>query len=156
MDSTSKVKTGIRVIPPVLFGAALVIAVLANWIVPVQMFPDFLRFWFGSIVIFASLVIIVPSIVAFKRAKTPFDVRRPASALVSDGPFRYSRNPGYVALISLCIGIAMIVDNVFMLVTVVIATVYLQRFVVLAEERHMEAQFGEEYLEYKRKVRRWL
>jgi protein-S-isoprenylcysteine O-methyltransferase Ste14 len=140
----------------VLFGAALVIAVLANWIFPVQMFPDFLRFWFGPIVLIASLVIIVPSIVVFKRAKTPFDVRRAATALVSEGPFRYSRNPGYVALISLCIGIAMIVDNVFMLVTVAIATAYLQRFVVLAEERHMEAQFGEEYLEYKRKVRRWL
>lgn len=65
-------------------------------------------------------------------------------------------NPGYVSMIVLCVGIAVLADNMWVITTTAIATVFLDRHVVAAEERHLEARFGAAYRTYKSRVRRWL
>ncbi len=92
----------------------------------------------------------------FKRAETPFDVRKPATTLVTDGPYRYTRNPGYLALTLLYLGVGFLLGSVYVVVLVTPAILVMNVAVVRKEEEHLEARFGEEYLHYKASVRRWL
>ena len=149
-------KTGIRVIPPVIFAAAAAIAFLVDWFLPLPLLADAVQYSLCPVLIIASAAVMPSVLRAFKRADTPFDTRRTASTLVTDGLFRYSRNPGYVALIGLCFGIAIVADNIWVVVALIAATEHLHRHVVLAEERHLEERFGEDYRRYKSRVRRWL
>jgi len=156
MQAKQDDKSGIRIIPPAIFLIALAAAFLANWFWPVQFFPDVVRYSLGFFLLLASGAVMPFVLGAFKRADTTFDPRRQPSALVTEGAFRYSRNPSYMALIVLCIGIGVIADNAWVFITTAIATAYLYRFVILVEERILEAKFGEEYRQYKSRVRRWL
>ncbi len=148
--------TGLRVLPPVLFVVALGLGALLHWLWPFRFLPEIARFSAGPLLIAASIAVMPWVFRAFRRAETPYDVRRAARALVTSGPFRYSRNPGYVALIVFAVGVALVADNIWMLIATTLATVYLHRRVVLAEERHLQARFGEPYRLYKRRVRRWV
>jgi len=147
---------GIRIIPPLIYVAAMALAFLAGALWPIALLPDAIRYTVGPALIVASVAVMPPTLRAFKRAHTPFDVRRSAEALVTDGPYRYSRNPAYVAMIGLCLGIAVLADNFWAIPAVIAATAYLHRYVVLAEERHLEARFGDDYRRYKSLVRRWI
>ena len=147
---------GIRVIPLAIYLAALLVGFLVDWLWPVRLLPDPMRYGLGGLLVLASLVAIYPVLRSLKRAKTPFDTRRAENALVTEGLFGYSRNPGYVSMIVLCVGIAVLADNMWVIATTAIATVFLDRHVVAAEERHLEARFGAAYRTYKSRVRRWL
>ncbi len=97
-----------------------------------------------------------PVLRRFRRAGTPFDVRKPASALITEGPYRFSRNPSYVALTLLYLGIGILFNNGWILILVAPVFLVMDLWVVRREERHLEAKFGEEFLRYKAAVRRWL
>ena len=156
MPETPDAGPGIRVIPPLLYLAALAIAFLADWLWPVAILPPALQYGVGGVLVAASVGLALWAAGLFRRAGTPFDVRRAASALVTCGPYRLSRNPGYVALIGLCLGIAIMADNLWVLPAIAVATWWLDRFVVRLEERHLESRFGDAYRSYRGQVRRWL
>ncbi len=147
---------GIHIIPPLLFLAALGIGFGLDAAWPVALLPDAVQYPLGAVLIAASLVVLAPTLLAFRRAATPFDVRRRAESLVTDGPNRFSRNPGYVAMIATCIGIAIMADLVWALPFLALATVILDLAVVRREERHLAARFGADYAAYRNRVRRWL
>ena len=89
-------------------------------------------------------------------ADTTLDVDKPASSLVQDGPFRYSRNPGYFSLAMLYAGIAILRNAVWAILLLPLLVLVTQRELIEREERYLERTFGEEYLAYKRRVRRWV
>jgi len=86
----------------------------------------------------------------------PFVADKPTSTLITDGPFGYSRNPGYLAGAMVYAGIASLTNVlwVFLLLPVVLLT--MRRTAIEREERYLEGKFGEEYLRYKARVRRWI
>lgn len=156
MPDDRKNTPGIRVIPPLIYLAALAIAFVADWFWPVSVLPPAVRYALGPILILFGVAFALWAMGLFRRAGTPFDVRRAASALVTDGPYRYSRNPGYVGLIAFSLGIAVLADNVWSLATIAVATAILDRCVVVLEERHLEETFKGTYRTYRMQVRRWL
>jgi protein-S-isoprenylcysteine O-methyltransferase Ste14 len=89
-------------------------------------------------------------------ADTTLDVDKPVSILVQDGPFRYSRNPGYLSLTILYAGIAILRNALWAILLLPLVLYVIQREVIEREERYLERTFGEEYLAYKRRVRRWM
>ena len=93
---------------------------------------------------------------AFRRAGSEYDVRRVPQGLVTTGAFRYSRNPGYVLMIAFCAGIGLAANNPWVFLALVPAIFIVHYRVVLREEAVLEKQFGEDYLEYQRRVRRWI
>lgn len=93
---------------------------------------------------------------AFKRHATPVDPARETVAIVESGPFRFTRNPAYLAACLLQAAIGCFLDNAWILVFIIPAIVAIQQWVVLREEAYLEAKFGEAYLRYKSKVRRWI
>jgi protein-S-isoprenylcysteine O-methyltransferase Ste14 len=93
---------------------------------------------------------------AMKRAGTNIRPDQPTLAVVSNGPFRFTRNPLYVAATGLYVGISLLVDALWPLLLLVPALVVLRWGVIAREERYLEAKFGEPYLAYRSRVRRWL
>ena len=147
---------GISIPPPVIYVAALIVGVVLNFIWPLSPFSNISRYVIGLVLILVSLLIMPPVLRRFRRASTSFDVRKAASALITDGPYRFSRNPAYVSLTLLYLGIGVLLNNGWSLVLVVPIFLVMDLWVVRREERHLEAKFGEEYLHYKAAVRRWL
>ena len=78
---------------------------------------------------------------------------RPSTVIITTGPFRYLRNPAYVAL---WVGLGVVLDNPWILVLLLPAVLLVHFGVVRREERYLERQFGEEYRRYKASVHRWL
>jgi protein-S-isoprenylcysteine O-methyltransferase Ste14 len=89
-------------------------------------------------------------------ADTTIRIDKPVSSLIQDGPFRYSRNPGYLALTMLYAGIAVRRNSLWAILLLPLVLIVIQREVIEREERYLERTFGEEYPAYKARVRRWV
>jgi protein-S-isoprenylcysteine O-methyltransferase Ste14 len=93
---------------------------------------------------------------AFRRARTPLDPYTPSEALVTDGPYRVTRNPGYLGMALVSAGIALVADAPWALAVLPVAIATIDRGVIAREERYLEQKFGPPYVDYKRRVRRWI
>jgi protein-S-isoprenylcysteine O-methyltransferase Ste14 len=91
-----------------------------------------------------------------KHAGTHIDPYKPTMALVVDGPFRFTRNPLYLSLTLLYSGTAFLLNLLWAILLLPIALVIMQFGVICREERYLEKKFGQEYLRYKARVRRWI
>src|SRR5262249_41077615 len=96
------------------------------------------------------------SIARFRAAGTPVPARKPTTSIVRTGPYRFSRNPIYLAFSLFQLGIAIWVNSVWLLATLVGAVALIHSVVIPKEEKSLERKFGAQYLEYKMSVRRWL
>lgn len=94
----------------------------------------------------------------FRRAGTTVNPLRPdaSSALVQSGLHRVSRNPMYLGHAVILLGVAVVLGNAAALGAVLLYMAYVTRFQILPEERALQARFGADYLDYARRVRRWL
>ncbi len=157
MNSETPIGPGIRLPPPVMYLAALVTGIVLNSLWAMSPLPGSWRYILGSLLIGVAGLLITPVLRRFRRAGTPFsDFRKPASVLITDGPYRFSRNPSYVSLTLLYLGVGIILNNGWIWLLVVPVLLVMDLRVVRKEERHLETQFGEDYLRYKAAVRRWL
>ena len=103
-----------------------------------------------------AIAIIALSYREFAKAKTSVRPDRGACALIRTGPFRYSRNPLYVAVSLLIAGIAVWMNSLWVLVMLIPLFLVMSRAVIAREERYLEHKFGREYRDYRASVRRWL
>ena len=97
-------------------------------------------------------------VVSFRKARTSVNPLSPhtCSSLVVSGVFRISRNPMYLALFLVLLGWGLFLANLFSLVVAIGFIAYMNRFQIRPEERALEAAFGQEFLDYRRQVRKWL
>lgn len=93
---------------------------------------------------------------AFARAQTPLDPNTPSQALVTDGPYRLTRNPGYLGMVLTYAGIAILTNAPWALVPLPAAIAIIDRGVIAREERYLTRRFGQPYENYARRVRRWI
>ncbi len=156
MNSKTHLGPGIRLFPPVIYLAALLSGIVLNSLWAVSPLPGSWRYIVGSLLIVVNVLIMPPVLRRFRRAGTTFDVRKAASVLITDGPYRFSRNPSYVSLTLVYLGVGIILNNGWILLLVVPVLLVMDLCVVRKEERHLETKFGEDYLRYKAAVRRWL
>ena len=123
---------------------------------PVTVLPASVQYIARFAIIALSGVIVVPAVLQFRRARTSFSTFAPATHLVTRGSYRLSRNPGYVALSLLYLGIGVAADNLWIVAGLVPILIVMHYGVILREEQYLERAFGEEYLQYKASVRRWV
>jgi protein-S-isoprenylcysteine O-methyltransferase Ste14 len=90
------------------------------------------------------------------RRRTSVRVDRPPTTLVTDGPFRYSRNPIYVAMVALLIGVGLFAGILWHVLLAPAAAVLLRKAAIEPEERHLETRFGEAWRAYAGRTRRWI
>jgi protein-S-isoprenylcysteine O-methyltransferase Ste14 len=142
--------------PPLIFLAAIVIGLVLNRLIPIQPFPATPSRVTGTSLCIASGLVGVWGAVTMRRAGTNVRPDRPVTVLVTGGPFRFSRNPLYVSLTVLYLGITMLLNAFWPFATLVPALAFVRWKIVLREERFLETKFGDEYRAYKARVRRWL
>ena len=112
--------------------------------------------WPGLGLVAIGIALIVWSALVFRRARTTIVPHRPPSALVEAGPYRFSRNPIYLADLIILSGAALILGAPLALILLVPFRSVLLRLFVLPEEAVLERDLGQAYLDYKARVRRWL
>ena len=110
----------------------------------------------GIVFIILAPTLALSALRKMKAAGTNVHPSEPALTIVRDGPFRFIRNPMYLALCLLQIALGFFLNDWITLLFVVPVAVIFHYGVVLREERYLTAKFGEPYLQYKREVRRWI
>jgi protein-S-isoprenylcysteine O-methyltransferase Ste14 len=147
---------GLRIHPPLIYLAAMIVGIGLNYLWPLALLPGRWGAIAGVTLIVVGIAIMPPVLMQFRRLGTTFHPHKPASALITDGPYRFSRNPAYIALTLWYLGIGLLLSNGWVLLLAIPVLLVMDRRVVRGEERRLEAKFGEQYLRYKSQVRRWL
>ena len=113
---------------------------------------------FGSFMIISGLIIILSAIILFKKYQTTITPLNPSNAtkLITDGIYKFSRNPMYLGLLLMLMGISIILNLTGGVFLIPLFILYLNLFQIIPEEDAMVDLFKDEFLEYKENVRRWI
>jgi len=146
-------------IPPPLIGLLVLILIWllakADYLVDL---PASARVALGLVFLVLGLLVAILANIKFQKAETTINPLDPGSAsqLVRGGIFKYTRNPMYLGMVSLTLAASIYLSSVLSLGLVAMFAWFLQRFQIRPEERALAELFGEEYIAYKREVRRWI
>ena len=150
----------VRVFPPAVPLLTILIGIGLNHLWPIDVgfqLPKIWRYSVGGVIVAGAFFCLgLWSVALFRRSGQSENPWKPTPELVDRGPFRITRNPMYLQMILICIGVAIILGNVWILVMMPFCAWVLQRFAILPEEAYLERKFGAQYLAYKQRVRRWL
>jgi protein-S-isoprenylcysteine O-methyltransferase Ste14 len=135
---------------------SLVSGMVMHLVVPLPFLPRTLAVPLGVSLVAFAIALFSYSVTKFRAAGTPMPAREPTTAIVRRGPYRLSRNPIYLAFSLFQLGIAIWVNSVWLLATLVGAVALIHSVVIPREEQYLERKFGAQYLDYKASVRRWL
>ena len=147
---------GVITFPPVIYAIFFIIGYVTDRAFPVALGMPPLRHGVAYLLIAIAIGLVLWAGIRFVRARTHIDVRKPANSLVTDGPYRFSRNPMYLAATLLYAGVALRLSLGWTLAALVPCLVVLHYGVIAREERYLEAKFGELYRDFRSRVRRWL
>lgn len=150
---------GVKFPPPTLFVAGIAAAWLLGMLVPLRLVPRSARDIVqavGTAVLLLGIVVVMWGLVTFVRARTAIIPHYPATRIVSHGPYRFTRNPMYLGMTLAYVGLAMVLNWAWPLLLLPLVLWSLTSLVIRREERYLGHAFGDEYLAYKRRVRRWI
>jgi len=145
-----------RFYPPVLLLVAVVLMVALHYVLPVARWLAWPWRALGALPITVAVLVGFWGAVQFRRNDTTINPLEQSTALIAEGPYRYSRNPLYLSMTLILVGIWILLGSLSPAVVVPLFVWWISSRFIANEERHLEAQFGRTYLEYKTKVRRWL
>ena len=153
---TGRDTAGVVAPPPLIFLGGLLLGFGLEALLPGGSLPDALRWILGGAALVAGLALQTSFIAAFSRVGTSVEPWKPTTAIVTTGPYRLTRNPAYLGMALIYTGIALLSDAPWVLLPLPVVLAVVDRGVIAREERYLERKFGEEYLGYKRTVRRWI
>jgi protein-S-isoprenylcysteine O-methyltransferase Ste14 len=147
---------GVIVRPPLLYGTMLIAVLVLRWFWPMPILRHALTPGLGLLLLLLGLVIVIPGRRALQAAGTNVNPSLPTTAIVTSGPFRFSRNPLCVGLTLLYCGLTFVFNTWWGLILLIPILVIMHRGVVLREERYLEEKFGDAYRQYRSRVARYL
>jgi protein-S-isoprenylcysteine O-methyltransferase Ste14 len=142
--------------PPLVMLVHLLAAFVLNWLhrLPLAL-PDYVE-WAGYLLVLTGLGLAVSAVNRFTKAHTTLDPHGAVSALVVEGPYRFSRNPIYLGFVCTLIGLPIALGNYWGVILSPLLVLSLYWLVIRHEEAYLEKKFGEAYTGYRSRVRRWL
>jgi len=151
----SAILSGLLVPPPIYYFAAIAIAVVARILFETQplLHPAFETV--GTVLIALSIVLALWAKYTMSLKRTTTNSYKESSAIVTSGPFRFSRNPMYLSITALTIGLAFVFNDWILLILTAVA-VFITNIVIKREEHYLTKKFNQEYLVYKMGVGRWI
>ncbi len=145
-----------KIIPPVYLLLTLAAMLALHFKLPIVQLIQAPYSLAGWVLVVAGLAISATASSAFRRVGTPVVPFERSTVLVTDGLFRYTRNPMYLGLVILLLGIAIALGSLGALLPIPVFVWIIQKWFIEGEERFLTEIFGEQYLTYQRRVRRWL
>jgi protein-S-isoprenylcysteine O-methyltransferase Ste14 len=145
-----------KIIPPVYLLICLVLMWLMQLFIPVYQYTHPPFAYLGLIAVFLGISMAAISAGMFKRAGTGIEPFDEATTLVTTGFYRFTRNPMYMGMFLMLLGVAFLMGVIGALLPLPLFVLIIRNNFVLGEERFLEAAFGQRYLDYKFKVRRWI
>lgn len=144
--------------PPLLYAAVFILAVLIQKVVPLnkEFFYTSTSDIIGAVFILVSLFFNFPALIQFLKSKNTLITVKPANTLQTSGIYSVSRNPMYLSLLLIYTGLSFIIGNWWNLILLPVLIFIVQEYVIKREEKYLSRRFGQEYSNYKSKVRRWL
>ena len=145
--------------PPIIFGGALLLGIVAGWLQPFAVFP---ADWSISLAIAgaacfaAGFALLATAVRLFARAGTPAPPNRPTKLIVAGGIYRFTRNPMYAGMALMLAGLGLAFNSAWLLLLVPVGIYAVTKLAIEREEAYLSARFGADYLAYKSQVRRWL
>src|SRR5262245_33462411 len=146
----------VLVFPPLLYSGTIVVSLLLHWFKPWYLTHSWPVRIVGIALIVGASGLGIWGEKALKRAGTNVNPMQPTLAIVSDGPYRFTRNPLYLALVGLYLGITLAVGTAWPLVFLIPVLLVTHYGIIKREEKYLTGKFGEAYLTYMRSVRRWI
>jgi protein-S-isoprenylcysteine O-methyltransferase Ste14 len=147
---------GVIAPPPLIYLGGLGVGFALNAVVGGAPLPSRVARLAGVGLIVAGAGLMGTFVQAFGRARTPMDPYSPSQAIVTDGPYRLTRNPAYLGMALAYAGVAIVANAPWALVPLPVAIAVIDRGVIAREERYLERKFDVRYTDYKRRVRRWI
>jgi len=141
--------------PPVIFLCSVLVGIALNWLRPLNFMPKDVGL-LGLLVAVCAVLLFLLSYREFRAAGTSVRGSTSSTTIVQTGPYRFSRNPIYLAFILFVLGLSVWLNNLWMMVMLVPAIGIIVIVVIPREERFLERNFNEQYSSYKARVRRWL
>jgi len=145
--------------PPLLFAVPIALGVLLQWLIPIPRPAAELAH--AAIIVGTALIVVAIALIlsanrVFRRAGTSVLPTRPSTALVTHGPFRFTRNPMYLGLTLVGSGVALLAWAPWILILLPGAVLAVRYGVIAREERYLARRFGDAYRDYTARVRRWI
>lgn len=144
----------VKVPPPLILVVSIVIGAAMDHIYPVGLQVHLRPL--GYLFLIAGVLVAFFCITMFRKAKTDVRPWQPTTAIVERGVYRWSRNPIYLSFVLINAGVGLALDTVWNFVTMVPLFIFLNNYVIRKEEKYLEQKFGQSYLIYKARVRRWI
>lgn len=162
MTNEKPAHAGVHVPPPFIYAGGLIVGWLLGraWPLPITGSPgstaSTIRLVIAAVLAVVWLAIFLGAWAEFRRAHTTLIPNRPATAFVTNGPYRWSRNPMYVSLAALYLGVAFWMNDWWAVLMIVPVLVVVRTAVIAREERYLGSAFPGEYADYCARTRRWL
>ena len=148
--------SGVRFPPPLIY----VLGLLAGWLLerkhPLAPLPRNFAIAAGIVLLIAGLALARLGARAIWKANSSIIPMRPTTAIVSDGVYRFTRNPMYVSMVVIYVGIALLIRAPWALVLLPVVVIAVDRLVIAKEESYLRGKFGDIYVNYCSRVRRWI
>jgi protein-S-isoprenylcysteine O-methyltransferase Ste14 len=143
--------------PPIAWALAVLAGLALDWLMPLPFVPAAVpAAWLGAMVFALALALFAWAIATMTRAGSNVPTNLPTTTIVDTGPYRFTRNPIYVAMVLGLIGLATAFNSLWLLLTLVLFALVIRYGVVAREEAYLERKFGDAYRHYRSRVRRWL
>ena len=143
--------------PPIAWALAVLAGLALNWFMPLPIVPAaVLGGWLGALLFALALALFVWAIATMTRGGSNVPTNLPTTTIVDTGPYRFTRNPIYLAMVLGLIGLAIAFNTLWLLLVPVPFALVIRYGVIAREEAYLERKFGDVYRRYRLRVRRWL
>jgi protein-S-isoprenylcysteine O-methyltransferase Ste14 len=154
-DAPPPATAGVIAPPPLIYGVPLLVGLLLDRWFPWPLVPERVTLPLGLVLVLLGFIA-VPAVLAFRKARTHPEPWKPTKALVTVGPYRFSRNPMYVGMTLLYLGTTIWQNTGWPLLALPVVMAVIDLGVIRREERYLEGLFGDAYRAYRERVRRWI
>src|ERR1043166_4024481 len=154
MPAKNKDCANVIAFPPLVFAVILLAGMALQFVWPLPLFHRHPSRWIGGVLAIGSAALAKWGEMALQRAGTHVNPSQPTIAIVQNGPFRFSRNPLYLSLMMLYVGVSLMFNALMPVLLFPLLVVVVHFGIVRREERYLETKFGDPYRRYQQKVRR--
>ncbi len=145
-----------RIMPPTFFMALLLLSIGFHFILPIFKFTFSPYNYIGIALVIFGIVINLWTDSLFKKKQTTVKPHKIPNFFITNGPFKISRHPMYLGMASILLGTAIFLGSILTFIFPIVFIIITESIFIPMEEKYLKNKFGEEYTDYKKRVRRWI